>query len=238
MSKTERQRDGPSPASEGKRPAPQELRLLAHDLRNLLFPAMANAELLLHELRGLSPKQVRRLNTIVDRILKAEALVEDTLWLAQETGFRDPVNIHSVVNAVIGRVREDKQVHVRALYSTGAPPRVAGDESQLWRAVYNIVLNAAEASGKNGTVTVRVLKDSSTMVKIDIEDEGSGVPEEMRAKILSPFQTSKCGHAGLGLHLAYQVIRDHNGQLSVETGESGGALFTIKLPILLGSLFE
>lgn len=210
----------------------KELLQFAHDLRNLILPILASAELLL-ESEKLSPQQKARLETIVRQIDRVERLVEDALWLGHESGSHHPVSIRSLVRQVVERVTTDSKIQVRCLFVTEDTLYVAGSESRLWRALYNLVLNAADAIGESGHVIVRVsLDESADRVSIEVEDTGPGIPPDIVENIFSRFFTTKKSHPGLGLSLAKEVIEDHRGTISVESQIDKGTTFFVRLPLL------
>lgn len=211
-----------------------ELLEFAHDLRNLLVPALGSIELLI-ESGELSQDQKTRLNVVLRQIDRITRLVEDVLWLGHEAGSHHPVDVGRLVKEVSERVETDCRVGVRCIFLAHDSLYVAGSEPRLWRAVYNLVLNAAEAAGKSGDVVVRVLLGSMPeTVEIEVEDSGPGIPAGVREKIFDPSFTSKFYHRGLGLCLAKQVIEKHKGSLRIESGSRRGTILKVALPLLSG----
>ena len=106
--------------------------------------------------------------------------------------------------------------------------------------IQNIVINAKEAMPEGGVIKVRVrnvkIEDESLpispgkYVKIDIEDNGPGIPKEILDKIFDPFFTTKKMGSGLGLSICYSIVRQHNGYIEVKSEEGKGTLFTIYFP--------
>lgn len=122
------------------------------------------------------------------------------------------------------------------LYST--LPSIYCDQNQLKQVFINLILNAAKAieleNIKEGIVTIKTgvrLYDSKKTVKITIEDNGPGIPNEIIDKIFEPFITTKEQGIGLGLSLSYQIIENHNGIIEAQNNIHGGAKFTIDLPL-------
>ena len=98
----------------------------------------------------------------------------------------------------------------------------------------NLIKNAEEAmtaTGKGGAVRVSVCAQADT-ARVEIEDEGPGIPPELKDRLFEPYVTTKPAGTGLGLAIAARIIQEHNGRLEAG-GESGrGALFSITLPRL------
>jgi signal transduction histidine kinase len=108
-------------------------------------------------------------------------------------------------------------------------PIYAGELNQVWT---NLIDNAVQAMGGNGTLTIRTARDDH-MVRVEIGDTGPGIPRELRKRIFEPFFTTKpVGHGtGLGLDISYRiVVVRHGGDLSVES-EPGDTRFIVKLPL-------
>lgn len=219
--------------SPGQDPLPrQELVQFAHDLRNLTLPILSSVELLM-ESEELSGPQKERLQTILRQIDRVQCLIEDVLWLAHESHSRHPVHVPSLVRDVVARAKMNCRAEVRCLFLTGGVGYVAGSESRLWRAVYNLVLNAVEAVRESGEVLVRVLFDGGAeTIAVDIVDSGPGIPKEIQDRILGPGASTKRSHVGIGLRLAKQIIEEHGGALSIESQPSKGTTVSIRLPVL------
>ncbi len=124
---------------------------------------------------------------------------------------------------------------------TGDPLAVTGDEDLLHRAIFNLVLNALQAT-RPGTV-VRVTAGPAPAerlprgvpslargaVAIDVTDEGAGIATGVRERLFEPFTTTKVGGTGLGLAIAYRAIEAHRGVVLVDTGDTGSR-FRVLIP--------
>ncbi len=103
------------------------------------------------------------------------------------------------------------------------------DSEHLKKALLNLIKNAVEATPPNGHVRLTAVR-SSEDVEISIWDDGPPIPEKVMEKLGKPFVSAgKEGGTGIGLFVAYRVVRDHGGDIEVETGESG-TTFTVILP--------
>jgi len=98
--------------------------------------------------------------------------------------------------------------------------------------ILNMFKNAKEAMPKGGTLRVATKREDSGVL-IHVEDTGTGIPEEIRNKIFDAFFTTKqrVKGVGLGLSVCYGIIKDHGGQIKVDSEEGKGTTFTISLPI-------
>ncbi len=111
-------------------------------------------------------------------------------------------------------------------------PEVMASTNQMRQVLLNMFKNAKEAMPKGGTLTVRTGREDKHVL-IHIEDTGVGIPEEIRDKIFEAFFTTKqrVKGVGLGLSVCYGIIRDHGGEIRVESEEGKGTTFTLRLPI-------
>jgi signal transduction histidine kinase len=104
------------------------------------------------------------------------------------------------------------------------------DRARIDRAVHNIVRNAVEAAGRDGTVQVTTRDDPHSTV-IVVDDDGPGIAPEDRARVFELFWTRKKGGTGIGLPLAQRAVESHGGEIEVLARPGGGARFVIHLPI-------
>ncbi len=111
-------------------------------------------------------------------------------------------------------------------------PRVMGNANQLQQVIVNLVQNAIDASPKKGIIEVAVAAEGDELV-MSVEDQGKGVPLELRERIFEPFFTTKPEGVGTGLGLAISltIVRDHHGTLRVGDAALGGARFEARLPV-------
>jgi PAS domain S-box-containing protein len=119
--------------------------------------------------------------------------------------------------------------------------RVEADEGQLIQVFQNLVINADQAMPEGGVVKIRAenvrikedergeLKEGD-YVKLSVEDQGSGIPEEQLPKIFDPFFTTKERGRGLGLAIAFSIVNRHGGHMEVESASGGGTAFHVYLP--------
>ncbi|MGH0029973.1 MAG: histidine kinase N-terminal 7TM domain-containing protein [Myxococcota bacterium] len=115
-------------------------------------------------------------------------------------------------------------------------PEVEADFDQLVQVVLNLFLNARlELRDRADPKVVAVTRRAGDRVEIAVEDNGPGVPEAIRGRIFDPFFTTRAPNegTGLGLSIAFDILRDHGGTIEVGDAETGGACFTVRLPISL-----
>ena len=111
---------------------------------------------------------------------------------------------------------------------------IRGHHDALQRALSNVLLNAADASGPGGRIEVwveRTTMAGSDAVRINVRDSGPGIPVERIQTIWEPYITSKPGGTGLGLAIARQAILAHDGSIDIRCPPGGGTEVTFVLPI-------
>lgn len=123
---------------------------------------------------------------------------------------------------------------------------VDADGGQLAQVVQNLVLNASEAMPDGGTVTIGAHNDviaaggnplvlpGGAFVRIDVEDSGTGIPEQRLARIFDPYYTTKQKGSGLGLATSYSIVRNHGGFIEVSSRLGEGSVFSVYLPASRG----
>jgi len=114
-------------------------------------------------------------------------------------------------------------------------PEIEADPEQIKEVIVNLVVNACEAMERGGSIVIReqelvtVSKEKTAVIRLS--DNGPGIPESIRDKVLQPFFTTKEEGTGLGLSIAVRIIEEHHGRLDIEKNQEGGATFIISLPI-------
>ena len=115
-------------------------------------------------------------------------------------------------------------------------PLVSGDPDQITQVILNLVINAQQAmrsSGRGDHIVLRTrVTSSGDAVMLEVEDNGPGIPEEVRGRIFEPFFTTKAvgEGTGIGLALSHRIVKSHQGQIQLDTGFRHGTRFRITLP--------
>ena len=114
-------------------------------------------------------------------------------------------------------------------------PDIAADPEQLKEVLVNLVVNACEAMEKEGSILILEQETMSSsqekLAVIRVSDNGPGIPESIRDKVLQPFFTTKEEGTGLGLSIAARIIAEHHGWMDIESNPGGGTTFMISLPL-------
>jgi signal transduction histidine kinase len=200
---------------------------ISHDLRNILSSALLVAD----RLSGSTDPETRRAaTTLVTAVERATDLVNKTLTFAREGPpalLRAGFSLAELVNEVAEQVTAQVDtVVITADIPLGLAPPL--DRTQMFRALFNLIRNAAEAGAQH--VIIRAVSDAG-IVTIDIEDDGPGLPEQARANLFRPFTGSaRRGGTGLGLAIARDLVRAHGGELDLVASSDHGARFRMTLP--------
>ena len=206
---------------------------ITHEVRNPLSSIGLNLEMLEEELVGAGAeskqllsaikKEVDRLSSISEGYLSA--VREPKLQLASENVDDLVRECHAFVQPELERAGVDSRVEVNGESTTAMV-----DEAQLRQALVNLVRNAREAMPKGGEVVLRV-QGGDGDVHICIDDNGPGIPDDVRASIFDPFYTTKRHGTGLGLAVTRSIIQAHGGDLTCLPRDGGGTRFQISLPL-------
>ncbi len=140
-------------------------------------------------------------------------------------------NVKDVLSLLIKEVQEKVQSrHIEiSLQFVGSLPWVLIPEATFKHILLDVLLNAIEALPKGGKIVIRTgLKDE--MVKIEIQDNGMGIPKEVLSRIFDPFFTTKSSGTGLGLSTCKDLVDRYLGKIFISSVENGGTLVTLYLP--------
>jgi len=132
---------------------------------------------------------------------------------------------------VMDKQMRESNIKVETYFDEGIP-EVMASTNQMRQVMLNLFKNAREAMPKGGTLTVRTNREDNKVL-IHIQDTGVGIEGEIRGKIFEAFFTTKqkVKGVGLGLSVCYGIVKDHGGEIKVESEVSKGTTFTIHLPI-------
>ncbi|MFA5411223.1 MAG: PAS domain S-box protein [Candidatus Omnitrophota bacterium] len=211
---------------------------MAHEISNPLFVISGRLEMLLHRKRLLKGlfwnigtdlkiinEQSDRIRKLVDRMLK---------FARQGTMNLEVIDINDVIESVLPLLAYQKLVDVKVEVEKELVKDllfVKGDLNQLQEVFLNLFMNAYQAMPKGGKLSIRTRNLPDKFAEIRISDTGSGIPEQGLKNLFMPFFSTKKEGTGLGLSICYNIIRNHNGKIEVESVPNKGTTFIIKLPL-------
>lgn len=208
--------------------------MITHEVRNPLSSIGLNTELLDDELVDASQEARNLCRAIHREVDRLTAITEEYLTFARLPKPKiQPEAINPMVGALAAFVRGDlaaKQVDL--VVDLGEPDPIAlVDAGQIRQCLINLVRNASEALSTKGggTVTLRTRR-AGERITIAVEDNGVGIPADVLPRLFDPFFSTKEGGSGLGLALTQQIVKDHGGDLLVESTAGKGTTFTVSVP--------
>ncbi len=216
---------------------------IAHDFNNALAPILGFSELLLLKPDTLTdPKKVRNYVEMIHSAAKDSAKVVGRLRefyrYRDEAEVFTPVVINDIVLQAISLTQprwKDQAlaagVNVDIRTEMGDVPTVPGNEAELRELLVDLLFNAIDAIPKRGTITVRTAVQGRWLV-LTVADDGIGMSEEIRARCLEPFFSTKEDQGtGLGLGAVYGIARRHAGEIDIQSEVGRGTTVTVSLPL-------
>ena len=217
---------------------------LAHEIRNPLASIRSSVEQLARSkyaddderfLAGLIVRESDRLSRLLSEFLDF-ARVRATHFV--------PLDLHSVVVAVVRLIQAHPDCRPDAFITVeGEHTILEGDEDLLHRVIANLVLNAVQAARGPIQITISVAAVQASdiphgtnldhAIRLQIRDNGPGIPAEVRERLFQPFVSGRSGGSGLGLAIVQRAVEAHRGLVLVDSGPGSGTTFTIFLPAKL-----
>lgn len=206
---------------------------LAHELRNPLGTIRASAELLKKSVGTDNPVAAELAGFVASEVDRTNSLVTRFLEFARPLALRpEPCELTEVVDRAVARLERDGKGGGVAVYKNYSPDvrPFPFDAELMERVLYNLLLNAAQASPPDGAITVKT-RPTDDRVEISVIDRGSGIQPEHLESIFNPFFTTKAEGVGLGLAIVSKIVDQHGGKMTVESEAGKGSVFRIYLPL-------
>jgi PAS domain S-box-containing protein len=218
---------------------------IAHEIRNPLAGIKTTAQAFGEELEGDDPRR-EYLNRITKEIDRLNELLKTFFSFAKPQKLNlVPCHIKEIINEIVPFLFKEIADNGIRFVETYHPqlPKIQVDKNQMHQVFLNLFLNAIQAMDNGGELKIDVSPLRSTsldgfknFIKIVISDTGRGIPPHFIQKIFDPFFTTKSKGVGLGLSIAYQIIKKHGGTIAVKSEWEKGTSFVINLPEILENL--
>ncbi len=219
---------------------------IAHEIRNPLGAIRGAVQLMKREL-GDEDRWREYTDVLLKEVDRVNRIIEMLLDLGRPVSLRaGPLNVHQLLERVALMSEElaaQRGVQVVRRYDPSLPPIMA-DEDRMLQVFHNLVRNAIEAMPRGGRLTlitrlsmnplfakVDLGQGLKSMAEVQVVDEGEGIPEATRAKLFTPFFTTKDTGLGLGLALCHRIVEEHKGAIQVASEPGKGTAVSCFLPI-------
>lgn len=209
---------------------------IAHEIRNPLASINGSIQVLQSslDLRGENEKLMEIVLREIDRL---NTLIEDFLLFARPARVNKvKLNLLNVINETLGVFKNSPEARgVNVVNNVKEDCFLFCDERQISQVFWNLFLNAGQAM--NGRDNNKILKvgvsfnEDQSNVIVTIEDNGTGVDDEIKSRIFDPFYSTKDRGTGMGLALVHRIVESHNGSILVSDGGMGGTVFILELPV-------
>jgi len=224
---------------------------MAHEIKNPLVTIKTFTQLLperygdedfRNDFSSLVGHEVARIDGIVNQLLS---------FSKPSTPHLDPIKFHETIEHTLKLVQEQlSQKNIVMRNNCQAKnDAINGDAGMLTQALVNLNLNAIDAIGEDGTITVDTINctyrfatgddpekaTAKQCIRLQISDTGKGIERGALSKIFDPFFTSKSEGTGMGLSVAHGIVQEHNGVMEVESELGRGTTFYIYIPVIEGA---
>lgn len=204
---------------------------LCHELRNPLQAIQTHAEFLperyddpvfREQCSKITKTEITRINDLLNQLMNFAK--------PKQPAFR-AVEPHKILDSTLDFLNNEfvkHNIQLEKRYKANGV-QIQADPDQLRQVILNLTLNALHATGRDGRIIVTTYRDNGWFA-CEISDSGPGIDPKMLPKLFEPFNSSKPGGIGLGLSIAHSIIREHRGNIFVQSKPGEGATFIVKLP--------
>ncbi len=216
---------------------------VAHEVNTPLTGISSFAQILLEETDGTDPRRPL-LEKIVQQADRASGIARGLLRLSRSKAAAEPtlgpVDLPELLDESVGLLSHQVRQASASVLTAYERSRIValGDRSRLQQVAINLLLNALDAVRPGGHVRVRAGETPEGRVFFEIEDDGVGIPENLRTRIFDPFfTTKKPGQGtGLGLSISFAIVQELQGSLVAESEPGRGTLMRVVLPGVLAAV--
>lgn len=215
---------------------------IAHELRNPLTAIRSTVQYLSSDFSE-DTEQKKLANDILGEVDRLNNIVGNLLSLAQPAESNpEQIDVSDEIIRCLNFIEakaKSQNVNLQTEFGDNLPNLIF-DQAELRQLLLNVVMNSLQAMPDGGTLLIRAhqLTEGShdytsgiNRIMIQVEDEGAGIPIDIREKVFEPFFTTKASGTGLGLAICNSIVRRYNGEIWVEKGKNGGTIIKISLPV-------
>jgi two-component system, NtrC family, nitrogen regulation sensor histidine kinase NtrY len=212
-------------------------RRIAHEIKNPLTPIQLSAQRLQKRYGGRLGEDGKVFEdctgTIIRQVEEMKNLVNEFSQFARMPAAKPELsNLNQIVDQVLSFYRQAHRSISFVFEPAPTLPELMLDPDQMRRVLNNLLDNAVDASGNTGRISIVTRFEPFLRIAVlEIADEGSGIPREMRDRIFDPYASSKKGGTGLGLVIVKTIVSDHNGYIRVRENVPRGTRFFLEFPV-------
>jgi signal transduction histidine kinase len=208
---------------------------ITHEINNPLFVISGRTDMMLAA-KPLGKKLKKNLKIISAQIDQIRKLVDSFLCFTRKTPPNtEPLDLNKAIKSVLPFLSYHKlpakEIKVKKFFAKGLP-KIKGDSSQLQEVFLNLFINAYQAMPEGGVLTIKTGNISDDWALVEISDTGCGITPEGLKNLFMPFFSTKKEGTGLGLSICYNIVKNHNGSITVESQVGKGTVFTLKFPFI------
>ncbi|GGG91577.1 two-component system sensor histidine kinase NtrB [Silvibacterium dinghuense] len=205
---------------------------VGHEVKNPINAIVVHLELLRSKLDPAA-SGLRHLDVIQSEIRRLDRVVQTLVDFSRpvELQLKDQ-DLRQIVASVqmLATAELETRNIVLDSYLPAHPVIVKIDSDLFKQALLNVVINGAQAMNQGGTLTVRLQEDGRT-ARLRVQDQGDGIPEDIRPHIFDLYFTTKREGSGIGLSMTYRILQLHNGHIDVESLPGTGTTFIFSIPV-------
>ncbi|WP_366595584.1 PAS domain-containing protein [Bacillus velezensis] len=202
---------------------------IAHEIRNPLTAIKGFLQLM----KPTMGENEHYFEIVFSELSRIELILSELLMLAkpQQNAVKERVNLKKIISEVTALLETQanlKRIFIKTDYEHDSM-YINGDQNQLKQVFINLIKNAVESMPDGGTVHILMTEDEYS-VNVTVKDEGDGIPENVLKRIGEPFLTTKEKGTGLGLMVTFNLIKNHQGAIQVDSKPDRGTAFHITFP--------
>ncbi len=211
---------------------------IAHEVKNPLTPIKLSLQYLVKAKKDGVPDWDQRFQkfseSLVEQINTLTNIANEFSSFAKLPNANiSEVNLYKLLTDIVTLYSGYKNMNITLTNKLSYEPTVMADREQLLRVFNNLVKNAIQSieRGKQGVISINILLGFDKSVRVEVRDNGSGIPEDVLPKLFTPNFTTKSGGSGLGLAITREIVHGFGGSIKVNTIVGEGSSFTVELPL-------